>query len=101
MAKTAIISVDGHVKGSRSEYRDYLPAKYLEAYDEQVKAAEEAGTPDAGNLHPDFAPAVQWDSDLRTSELESIGVVAEVLFPNGQPFQINRLDDFASRPTSS
>jgi predicted TIM-barrel fold metal-dependent hydrolase len=96
MAKTAIISIDGHVKGSRSGYRDYLPAKHLGVYDQQVKAAEEAGTPDAGNLHPDFAPDVQWDSDLRTSELESIGVVAEVLFPNGQPFQTNRLDDFAN-----
>jgi hypothetical protein len=96
MAKTAIISVDGHVKGSRREYRDYLPAKFLETYDEQVKAAEEAGTPDSGNLHPDFAPEVQWNSDLRTAQLESIGVVAEVLFPNGQPFQLNRLDDFAN-----
>jgi len=85
----------------RSEYRDYLPAKYLEAYDEQVKAAEEAGTPDAGNLHPDFAPAVQWDSDLRTSELESIGVVAEVLFPNGQPFRSTDSMTSPARPTSS
>jgi len=100
MAKTAIISIDGHVRGSRGQYRDYLPAKHLEAYDEQVKAAEEAGTPDSGNLHPDFAPDVQWDSDLRTSKLESIGVVAEVLFPNGQPFQQNRLDDFAN-PTNA
>ncbi len=96
MAKTAIISVDGHVKGSRSEYRDYVPRKFLDVYDEQVKAAEEAGMRDAGNLHPEFAPEVQWDSDLRIGNLESIGVVAEVLFANGQPFQMNRLDDFAS-----
>ena len=66
------------------------------SYDEQVKAAEEAGLRDAGNLHPEFAPEVQWDSDLRLGNLESIGVVAEVLFANGQPFQMNRLDDFAS-----
>ena len=96
MAKTAIISIDGHVKGSRSEYRDYVPRKFLDVYDEQVKAAEEAGMRDAGNLHPEFAPEVQWDSDLRIGNLESIGVVAEVLFANGQPFQMNRLDDFAS-----
>ncbi len=93
MAKTAIISVDGHVKASRHEYRDYVPKQYLETYDEQVKAAEEAETPDAGNLHPDLAPEVQWDSDLRIENLERIGVVAEVLFPNGQPFQLNPLDD--------
>ncbi len=93
MAKTAIISVDGHVKAARTEYREYLPKQYLERYDEQVTAAEEAELPDAGNLHPDLVPAVQWDSDLRTENLERIGVVAEVLFPNGQPFQLNPLDD--------
>jgi predicted TIM-barrel fold metal-dependent hydrolase len=93
VAKTAIISVDGHVKASRSEYRDYLPKQYLEAYDAQVVAAERAELPDAGNLHPDLPLDVQWDSDLRIANLERIGVVAEVLFPNGQPFQLNPLDD--------
>jgi predicted TIM-barrel fold metal-dependent hydrolase len=96
MGRIAIISIDGHVKASRAQYRDYIEKKYLEVYDEQVKAAEEAGLRDAGNLHMDFDPAVQWDSDLRMKNLESKGVVAEVLFPNGRPFQVNRLDDFAS-----
>jgi hypothetical protein len=96
MGKTAIISVDGHVKGSRAQYREYIPKRFLDTYDEQVREAEEAGVRDAGNLHPDFAPDVQWDSELRTDRLESIGVVGEVLFPNGQPFQLNRLDDFAT-----
>ncbi len=100
MAKTAIISVDGHVKGSRAQYRDYIPSEYLETYDEQVKEAEEQGLRDAGNLHPEFLPEVQWDSDLRTEQLESVGVVAEVLFPNGQPFQLNRLEDFATSANS-
>ena len=95
MGRIAIISIDGHVKASRAEYRDYIEKKYLEVYDEQVKVAEEAGLRDAGNLHMDFDPAVQWDSDLRTKNLESKGVVAEVLFPNGRPFQINGFDDFA------
>jgi predicted TIM-barrel fold metal-dependent hydrolase len=93
VSKTAIISVDGHVKAARKEYREYLPKQYLERYDEQVQAAEEAELPDAGNLHPDLVPSVQWDSDLRTENLERIGVIAEVLFPNGQPFQLNPLDD--------
>lgn len=96
MRNTAIISVDGHVKASRRQYREYIPQQFLETYDEQVKAAEEAGTRDAGNLHPEFVPEVQWDSDLRLAKLESVGVVAEVLFPNGRPFQLNRLDDFAT-----
>lgn len=95
MGRIGIISVDGHVKAARSQYREYIEHKYLETYDDEVRAAEEAGLRDAGNLHVDFDPAVQWDSDLRTSNLESKGVVAEVLFPNGRPFQANRLDDFA------
>jgi len=95
MTKTAIISVDGHAKASRRQYRDYVDPGYRDLYDQQVRAAEEAGLPDTGNLNPDFAPEVQWDSDARTAALEQIGVVAEILFSNGQPFQINRLDDFA------
>ena len=42
-------------------------------------------------MHPDFDPAVQWDSDLRTSALEAEGVVAEVLFPNDLPFKTGRV----------
>jgi predicted TIM-barrel fold metal-dependent hydrolase len=99
MNRTAIISVDGHVKASRRGYREYLANEYLDDYDEVVRAAEEAGTVDAGNLHPDLDPEVQWDSDLRIEELEGIGVVAEVLFPNGQPFQLNPLDDHPRAPS--
>jgi predicted TIM-barrel fold metal-dependent hydrolase len=100
MAKTAIVSVDGHVKASRNEYRDYLPKQFLDAYDEQVEAAEVAEIPDAGNLHPDLGPEQQWDSDARIESLERIGVVAEVLFPNGQPFQLNPFDDHPRAATA-
>jgi predicted TIM-barrel fold metal-dependent hydrolase len=93
MAKTAIISVDGHVKASRAGYRDYIEKKHLEAYDETVKEAEEAGIPDAGNLNPEYGFDAQWDSKARFETLEGQGVVAEVLFPNGQPFQVNRFED--------
>ena len=93
MAKTAIISVDGHVKASRAGYRDYIEKRHLGAYDETVKAAEEAGIPDAGNLNPDYGFEAQWDSAARLETLEGQGVVAEVLFPNGQPFQVNRFED--------
>ena len=95
MERTAIISVDGHVKASRAGYRDYIQAKYLDAYDEKVKAIEATGLPDAGNMNPAIGLEVQWDSQLRMKNLESIGVVAEVLFPNGVPFQENPFDDFA------
>ncbi len=100
MVKTAIISVDGHVKASRAGYRDYISKKYLEAYDETVKEAEEQGIPDAGNLNPEYGFDAQWDSTARWETMEGQGVVAEVLFPNGQPFQINRFEDIgrASNP---
>ena len=35
----------------------------------------------------------QWDPDRRLRDLESQGVVAEVLFPNGVPFQANQFED--------
>ncbi|MGH8996179.1 MAG: amidohydrolase family protein, partial [Acidimicrobiales bacterium] len=95
MPRTAIISIDGHVKASRAGYRDYLEKQYLEPYNESIKAAEEAGVPDAGNIHPEYPPESQWDSKSRLETLEGVGCVAEVLFPNGQPFQQNRLDDTA------
>ena len=95
MTRTAIISVDGHVKASRAGYREYLEEQHLETFDEMVKAEVDAGIPDAGNLNPQFGVEAQWDSDRRLEALESKGVVAEVLFPNGVPFQTNRLDDIA------
>ena len=93
MTKTAIISVDGHVKASRSTYRDYVERQYLDAFDDWVRAAEASGRPDAGNMQPDLGPESQWDLGRRMADLETQGVVAEVLFPNGVPFQANRLDD--------
>jgi predicted TIM-barrel fold metal-dependent hydrolase len=98
MERTAILSVDGHVKASRAGYRDYIEKEFLEDYDSFVKEAEEAGVPDAGNLNPEFGFDAQWDSERRLAALDSQGVVAEVLFPNGMPFQMNRLEDFSRSP---
>jgi predicted TIM-barrel fold metal-dependent hydrolase len=87
VARTAIISVDGHVRASRSDYRNYIEQRYLATYDEWVRAQEAAGAPESGNLSPGLEPTSQWDSDLRLKDMESQAVVAEVLFPNGLPFQ--------------
>jgi len=76
MPRTAIISVDGHVRASRSDYRDYVEKRFLDAYDEWVRAQEAAGTPESGNLSPGLDVTSQWDSDLRVKDLESQGVVA-------------------------
>ena len=52
MSRTAIISVDGHVKASRAGYRDYVEQQYLDDFDRWVKAADDAGLPDAGKPQP-------------------------------------------------
>jgi predicted TIM-barrel fold metal-dependent hydrolase len=93
MAQTAIISVDGHVRASRRDYRNYVEKPYLETFDEWAKAQEEAGEPEHGGLRPGLDATSQWDSDLRLKDMESQGVVAEVLFPNGLPFQTRPSDD--------
>jgi len=99
MSKTAIISIDGHVKAPRATYREYVEKKSLPAFDDWLRAAEASGRPDAGNLSPDLGPDAQWDFDRRRRDLESQGVVAEVVFPNGVPFQSSPLDDSAQAAT--
>ena len=93
MSKTAIISVDGHVKAPRAAYRDYIETKYLQDFDDWLRAEQASGRPDAGNISPDLPPDSQWDFARRQRDLESQGVVAEVLFPNGVPFQARPFDD--------
>ena len=39
-------------------------------------------------LNHEFGLDSQWDSDKRLHVLEDVGVVAEILFPNGLPFQV-------------
>ena len=58
-----------------------------------MRSEEEAGLPDAGNLNPEIGLEAQWDSQHRLRDLESKSVVAEVLFPNGLPFQFRRFED--------
>ena len=96
--RVAVISVDGHVKASRAGYRDYIESEHLDAYDEWVAAAERNGMPDGGNVNPEYGLDAQWDPDRRLRDLESQGVVAEVLFPNGLPFQTTPFDDAGQAP---
>jgi predicted TIM-barrel fold metal-dependent hydrolase len=91
MRNVGVISTDGHVKASRAGYRDYIGAAHLDAFDAWAKGME--GQPDAGNKSPDLPDESQWNSDLRLADLETQGVVAEVLFPNGLPFAGSLFDD--------
>ncbi len=92
MARTAIISVDGHVTASRRAYRDYVDSQHLEVFDAWVKDQEARGG-EPGGVQPGLDAASQWDSDLRLKDMETQGVIAEVLFPNGMPFQVAPADD--------
>ena len=89
MARAAIISVDGHVKAPRAGYRDYIDPKWRDAFDEWLRELD--GTPD-GFVRPRSARPRQWDPKRRIADLETQGVVAEVLFANGAPFAAGRVD---------
>ncbi len=65
MERTAIISVDGHVRASRATYRDYVENHYLGVFDEWVRSQEELGAPDQGGVPPGLDAACPWDSVLR------------------------------------
>ncbi len=88
--------MDGHVRASRSDYRNYVEKRFLDAFDDWARAEEAAGAPESGNLSAGLDPTSQWDSELRLKDMESQGVVAEVLFPNGLPFQARPADDVGS-----
>lgn len=87
--KVAIISVDGHVKAPRGAYRDYLDPAHRETFDAWLRTVD--GTPD-GFVHHALGEAAQWDATSRIADLESQGVVAEVLFSNGRAFDEPRID---------
>lgn len=89
MAKAAIISVDGHVKPPREQYRDYVDPAFREALEHSITAAQ--GSPD-GFVHPALDESAQWDPSRRLADLETQAVVAEVLFTNGLPFAEPTID---------
>ena len=91
MEQVAIISIDGHVRANRSMYRGYIDPSVVEDFDAWVRSEEKQVHPDTGNVHPDFDPAVQWDSDARLEVLDTQGVTADVSFPNHLPFRRVRL----------
>jgi hypothetical protein len=72
----------GHVKAPWSVYRSYLDPEWRNTYDDWARAAE--ARPDF--CHTGFGANSHWDTNKRVADLETQGVVAEVVFPNGTPF---------------
>jgi predicted TIM-barrel fold metal-dependent hydrolase len=75
-----VISADGHAGNEIHAYRDYLEREYLDEFDRWV-ATYVCPFPDLEG--PDASR--NWDSDRRLAEMETDGIVAEVLFPNTVP----------------
>jgi predicted TIM-barrel fold metal-dependent hydrolase len=75
-----VISCDGHAGADIMAYRDYLERRYLDEFD--AWAASYVNP--YADLRGDWAYR-NWDSQRRRHELDSDGVVAEVLFPNTVP----------------
>lgn len=95
-----IISCDGHATARPQDYVEYVEPAYRDRYEEFVrgfraKQAEQAKAKKEGrSLFTDDGSFAfheergddrdgEWNSSVRTRVLESEGIVAEVLFPNG------------------
>ncbi len=75
-----VITGDTHGGASKDAYRDYLDPEFREEFD-----AWRGGYRNPSQQHVGSKKAKNWDSALRTRELESDGVVGEVIFPNTVP----------------
>lgn len=75
-----LISADCHAGARISGYRDYVEEKYLERFDEW---REKYRNPSRSHLGKKKDKT--WGGQDRVDDLESQGVVAEVLFPNNVP----------------
>jgi predicted TIM-barrel fold metal-dependent hydrolase len=75
-----VISADCHGGGNLTDYRPYLPARWRDQFDAWVATYE---IPYADMTGPDGSR--NWDSDRRLADLETDGIVAEVIFPNTVP----------------
>jgi predicted TIM-barrel fold metal-dependent hydrolase len=86
-----IISADGHAGADILDYKPYLEKKYHAEFDVWAEAYSDpwgqlAGASEDENIgFASFDVPVNWDSELRAALLDSIGVSAEVLFPNTAP----------------
>ena len=77
----AVISADGHAGADLHAYRDYLDPAWHDEFDAWAASFVNP----YGDRLLSERPDCNWDSDLRTSQLEADGIVAEVVYPNTIP----------------
>ena len=75
-----IISADCHAGGSHAQYREYLDPAYHDDFD-AWRGKYKNPFKDLG----DTRRYRNWDNDMRNSQQEADGIVAEVVFPNTVP----------------
>jgi predicted TIM-barrel fold metal-dependent hydrolase len=75
-----IISADCHAGGSHAQYREYLDPAYRDDFD-AWRAKYKNPFKDLG----DTRRYRNWDDEMRNSQQEADGIVAEVVFPNTVP----------------
>jgi len=75
-----VISADGHAGADLRDYRPYVETALLDQFDRWADAYVNP----FGDLERDDANR-NWDSDVRSADLEADGVVAEVIYPNTVP----------------
>lgn len=76
----AIISADTHGGASLLDYKPYLESKFHDEFDDWASAYQSPWD----ELVSDTAER-NWDSELRRTQMEADGIVAEVIFPNTIP----------------
>jgi len=97
MTRQLVITADSHAGPPREQYREYLDPEYREEYDALVAhqtAGADAKEHQAAQHEEEFGGDLfsvefggrrgAWDHDLRIQELEALGIVADVVFPDGQ-----------------
>ncbi|MGH9212060.1 MAG: amidohydrolase family protein [Acidimicrobiales bacterium] len=89
-----IISADCHAGGSHAAYREYLDPRYHDDFD-RWRGKYKNPYKDLG----DKRRLRNWDNEMRNSQQESDGVVAEVVFPNTVPPFFPSFVLFAKPPT--
>jgi hypothetical protein len=89
-----IISADCHAGGSHDQYRDYLESKYLDDFDAWREKYRNPFSDLRGTRR-----MRNWDDELRNGQLESDGIVGEVVFPNTVPPFFPSFVLFARPPT--
>jgi hypothetical protein len=75
-----VITADTHAGANLATYREYLDPKYRDDFD-----AWRGEYKNPSQQHIGRKKTKNWDSNLRFSDLEKDGIVAEVVFPNTVP----------------